>query len=105
MALLDESYVFCFSRRGNELPKEVRKGFGLEGLQGLEGRVVSDDGPFRPPEKLTTRQRRRYRTAARDLVLPAFMIRYVDGWRLVHYEADVLRRVAGTISTSRPWII
>ncbi len=93
VALLDESYVFCFSRRGNELLKEVRKGFGLEGLQGLEGRVVSDDGPVRPPEKLTTRQQTRYRTAARDLVLPAFMIRDLDGWRLVHYEADILSRV------------
>ena len=93
VALLDESYVFCFSRRGNELLKEVRKGFGLEGLQGLEGRVVSDDGPFRPPEKLTTRQRVRYREAARDLVLPAFMIRDKNGWRLVRYEADILSRV------------
>jgi len=93
VALLDESYVFCFSRRGNELLKEVRKGFGLEGLQGLEGRVVPDDGSFRPPEKLTTRQRARYRTAAQDLVLPAFMIRDLDGWRLVHYEADILSRV------------
>ena len=92
--LLDESYVFCFSRRGNELLKEVRKGFGLEGLQGLEGRVVSDGGPARPTEKLATRQRTRYRAAARDLVLPAFMIRDVDGWRLVHYEADILSAVA-----------
>ncbi|MDE2781941.1 MAG: DEAD/DEAH box helicase family protein [Gemmatimonadota bacterium] len=91
--LIDESYVFCFSRRGNELLKEVRKGFGLEGLQGLEGRVVSDGGPVRPTEKLATRQRERYRSAARDLVLPAFMIRDVDGWRLVHYEADILSRL------------
>ena len=91
--LLDESYVFCFSRRGNELLKEVRKGFGLEGLQGLEGRVVSDGGPARPTEKLATRQRTPYRAAARDLVFPAFMIRDVDGWRLVHYEADILSRL------------
>ena len=90
---LDESYVFCFSRRGNELLKAVRKGFGLEGLQGLEGRVVSDGGRARPTEKLATRQRARYRAAARDLVLPAFMIRDVDGWRLVHYEADILSRL------------
>ena len=93
VALLDESYVFCFSRRGNELLQEVRKGFGLEGLQGLEGRVVSDDGPVRPPETLTTRQRTRYRSATRDLVLPAFMIRDADGWRLVRHEADILSRV------------
>ena len=93
VSMLDESYVFCFSRRGNELLQEVRKGFGLEGLQGLEGRVVSDGGPVRPTEKLTTRQQARYRSAARDLVLPAFMIRDEDGWRLVHYEADILARV------------
>ena len=90
---LDESYVFCFSRRGNELLKEVRKGFGMEGLQGLEGRVVSDGGRARPTEKLATRQHTRYRAAARDLVLPAFMIWDVDGWRLVHYEADILSRL------------
>ncbi len=90
---LDESYVYCFSRRGRELLEEVRKGFGLEGLQGLEGRVVSEDGPARPTEKLATKQRARYRAAAREFVLPAFMIRDVDGWRLVHYEADILSRV------------
>ena len=93
VAALDESYVFCFSRRGHELLQEVRKGFGLEGLQGLEGRVVSDPGAARPSEKLATRQQPWYREAARDLVLPAFMIRDVEGWRLVHYEADILSRV------------
>ena len=90
---LDESYVFCFSRRGRDLLEEVRKGFGLEGLQGLEGRVVTDGSSALPTEQLATRQRRRYRAAARDLVLPAFMIQDVDGWRLVHYEADILSRV------------
>ena len=90
---LDESYVFCFSRRGHDLLQEVRKGFGLEGLQGLEGRVVSEDGPTRPAEKLATSQRAQYRAAARELVLPAFMIRDVDSWRLVHYEADILSRL------------
>ena len=93
VALLDESYVFCFSRRGNELLKEVRKGFGLEGLQGLERRVVSDDDSARPTRELTTGQRSRYQSAADNLVLPAFMIRDVDGWRLVHYEADILSRL------------
>ena len=90
---LDESYVFCFSRRGHQLLQEVRKGFGLEGLQGLEERVVTEDGPARPTDRLTTRQQARYRAAARELVLPAFMIRDVDGWRLVHYETDILSRL------------
>ena len=92
VSLLDESYVFCFSRRGAEVLAEVRKGFGLEGLQGLEGRVV-EDGPASAKETLTTRQRAEYRAATRDFVLPAFMINDVDGWRLVHYEADILSRL------------
>ena len=37
--MLDESYVFCFSRRGNEILKEIRKGFDLEGLQELKWRI------------------------------------------------------------------
>ena len=90
--LLDESYVFCFSRRGAEVLQEVRKGFGLEGLQGLEGRVL-EDNPAVSNDTLTTRQRAEYRAAARDFVLPAFMIKDVDGWRLVHYEADILSRL------------
>lgn len=40
--LLDESYVFCFQRRGRDLLEEVRKGFGMEGLGDLAARVVSD---------------------------------------------------------------
>ena len=90
--LLDESYVFCFSRRGADVLQEVRKGFGLEGLQGLEGRVL-EDNPASPKETLATRQRAQYRAATRDFVLPAFMIKDVDGWRLVHYEADILSRL------------
>jgi len=91
VALLDESHVFCFSRRGAEVLQEVRKGFGLEGLQGLEGRVLEVD-PASPKETLTTRQRAEYRAATRDFVLPAFMIND-DGWRLVRYEADILSRL------------
>lgn len=90
---LDESYVFCFSRRGNEILREVRKGFGLEGLQGLEGAIVSDGNGVSSKQKLRTRQRPHYEAAARDLVLPAFMIRDEDSWRLVHYEADILSRL------------
>ena len=92
---LDESYVFCFRRKGHELLEEVRRGFGLEGLKGLEGRVVdgSDSRATRPTDRIVTRQRTEFRAAARDLVLPAFMIRDGHEWRLVRYEADILSRV------------
>lgn len=92
VTLLDESYVFCFSRRGTDVLKEVRKGFGIEGLQDLRGRVVEDDLAHENTI-LTTRQREKFRAAAGKFVLPAFMIRDADVWRLVHYEADILARV------------
>ncbi len=91
---LDESYVFCFQRRGNDLLKEVRKGFGLEGLHGLEGRIELDtEASAPPPELIRHEQRERLQQAASDLVLPAFMIEDRDEWRLVYYEADILSRV------------
>ena len=94
VAALDESYVFAFRRRGDELLREVRKGFGAEGLQDLESRLrLESEDAGRAAGTVAVRQRARYRKAAGDLVLPAFMIRDGDGWRLVHYEADVLSRV------------
>ena len=94
VAALDESYVFCFGRRGGDLLRDVRKGFGIEGLQGLEERVIADedDGP-RPGDLVTARQREQFRNAASKLVLPAFMIRDGRRWRPVYYETDILSRV------------
>ena len=85
----------AFSAGGADLLEEVRKGFGLEGLYDLEGRIVTDpeDGPARPSGTVTLEQRERYRKAARDPVLPAFMIKAGRKWRPVYYEADILSRV------------
>ena len=54
---LDESHVYCFQRNANDLLRDVRKGFGLEGLQGLEGRVKADaeERPGGPSRLRTTR--------------------------------------------------
>lgn len=90
---LDESYVFCFRRKGADLLKEVRKGFGLEGLHDLEGKIVTGGSDEPHPERIVLRQRSKYRRATRDLILPAFMIRDGDGWRPVRYETDILSRV------------
>ncbi len=94
VAPLDECYVFCFQRRGTELLQEIRKGFGLEGLHGLEGKIVADDeGSPGVNPTVTLMQREPFRTATRDLVLPAFMIEDDGEWRLVHHESDILSRV------------
>lgn len=94
VASLDESYVFCFRRRGEDLLQEIRKGFDQEGLRGLEGRLRMESDDTAPAASTRTLfQRPRYRKAARELVLPAFVIRDGDRWRLVHYEADILARI------------
>ena len=62
---LDESYVSCFSRRGNELLKEVRRGFGLEGLPrprregGIRWRTDGPDGETGDPAVGKVSERRR----------------------------------------------
>ena len=90
---MDESYVFCYRRRGADLLKEVRKGFGLEGLQGLEGKIAADVEDPLPGQPIAVQQRTSMQTAARNLVLPAFMIKDGQEWRPVHYEADILSQV------------
>jgi len=90
---LDESYVFCFQRRGSDLLQEVRKGFGQEGLGDLAGRVVTGNDQSELGAELTIHVRGRFEKAARHLVLPAFMIRDGREWRPVHYEPDILSRV------------
>ena len=92
--VLDESHVFCFQRRGRDLLADVRRGFDMEGLQGLEGKVVSrTDRDGQTGDPVVTRQRRRFRRSTRDLVLPAFMVKEDGNWRLVHFEEDILSRV------------
>ncbi len=94
VAALDESYVFCFQQKGAHLLKEVRKGFGLEGLGDLEGKIVEDKaGVPKIGEHRVFEPRDEFKKAARNLVLPAFFIRDREEWRLVHYEADILSRV------------
>lgn len=94
IAALDESYVFCFSRKGRDLLEEIRKGFGLEGLGDLRGNVVEGGDRVEYAEKKEIKPREQYRNTVRRMVLPAFCIEdRPKEWRLVHYEADILSRV------------
>jgi len=91
---LDESYVFCFQRRGEMLLAEVRQGFAAEGLGDLRDRIREEAaaggtsglaGEVKP--------RPEFAKAARSIVLPAFVVRDGNEWRPAHYEADILSRV------------
>jgi type III restriction enzyme len=88
---LDESYVFCFQR--TKLLEEIRQGFSREGLQGMEGRVVMDAKDLETAEIERVAPREIFRAAAANMVLPAFLIRDREDWRLVSYEEDILSRV------------
>ena len=100
---LDESYVFCFQRRGQDLLDEVRRGFGSEGLQGLEATLVTEaSGVPEPGSLAVTTQRRRFCQATRNLVLPAFMVKEDGKWRLVHFEEDILSRVPWQDANTNP---
>ena len=91
--LLDESYVFCHSRRGKDILSQVRTAFGEEGLKDLTGRIVSQGDPELQFRSRKIQPRPEYKTAATELVLPAFMIEDDDGWRIVRYEVDILSQL------------
>ena len=88
---LDESYVYCFQR--TKVMDEIRQGFDREGLQDMQGRVVKDTQDLQPSETQHIGPRERFRAAAANLVLPAFVIRDGKDWRLVSYEGDILSQV------------
>ena len=90
---LDESYVFCFQRNGAQLLKEIRDGFGQEGLGDLQSRIVTGSPGEGRGEELGILPRSQFQKSAARLILPAFMIRDGKQWRPVHYEPDILSRV------------
>ncbi len=91
ISALDESYVYCFQR--TELMEEIRAGFNREGLQGMEGRVVKDTKDLEGATTQRVGPREIFKSAASNMVLPAFVIRDGKDWRLVSYEEDILSRV------------
>ena len=91
VSALDESYAYCFQRK--DLLDEIRKGFKREGLEEMQGRIVKDVEDLGTGALRDLSPRRKFRNAAANMVLPAFVIRDGTDWRLVSYEADILSRV------------
>ncbi len=88
---LDESCAYCFQRK--DLLDEIRKGFKREGLEEMQGRIVKDVADLDTAALRDVSPSRKFRNAAANMVLPAFVIRDGKDWRLVSYEADILSRV------------
>lgn len=91
---LDESYAFCFQRRGEDLLNDVKKGFAAEGLGDLRDHIREERGEEAASSEVQElKPRAQFAKAARHLVLPTFMVRDGKEWRPAHYEADILARV------------
>jgi type III restriction enzyme len=91
---LDESYVYCFQQRGQELLEEIRQGFRGEGLGDLVGRVaVEDEETGLRGEERVCQVRERFRAAAEQVILPVFATRDAANWRKVSYEMDIASRI------------
>lgn len=94
--LLDESYVFCFRQGGNELLRDVQRGFREEGLGDLHGRIVADDGTDRDGiggNEQSSTIRKSFRSASEHVVLPIFVVRDDAGWRPVNIPGDIESRI------------
>ena len=91
VAALDESYVYCFQR--SKVVDDIQQGFKREGLEDIQGRIVKDAKDLEAVETQRVGPRPRFKTAANNMVFPAFVIRDGKDWRLVSYEEDILSRV------------
>ncbi|HTB85346.1 MAG TPA: DEAD/DEAH box helicase family protein [Candidatus Sulfotelmatobacter sp.] len=100
VSALDESYAFCFQR--TDLMQEIKAGFKREGLEEMQGKIVQDgeDAGLNTLREILPRDK--FKKAAANMVLPAFMIRDGKSWRLVSYEADILSRVDWTQVDLKP---
>ncbi len=90
---LDESYVFCFQQRGQELLDSIRKGFDGEGLGDLRGHVTLDGKAGESATGQLFEMRDRFKKSARHTILPVFMVKEHSNWRPVNYEMDIAPRI------------
>ncbi len=81
---LDESYVFCFQQRGNDLLESIKLGFEQEGLGDLRRHVATEDehgdASGDGAEKLFG-VRAQFKKAASRTILPVFVVKNGRGWR------------------------
>jgi len=93
---LDESYVFCSRQKARELLENVKRGFEVEGLGDLAGKVIVDEGDTESEEATKTRSvgyREKFKKFEGRIYLPKFVIQESGSWRDVSYEMDILSRV------------
>ncbi|MFA7253312.1 MAG: DEAD/DEAH box helicase family protein [Patescibacteria group bacterium] len=92
---LDESYVYCFQQSAGSLLGKIKKGFEDEGLGDLYRHVSTEEG-FEGENQITEREyniRERFQKAAKDIILPVFVVREKGEWREVDYQVDLVSQI------------
>lgn len=93
---LDESYIFCFRQKARDLLENIKRGFKVEGLGDLAGRVSMDEGDTESVEATKARTigyREEFKKFEGRIYLPKFVIQERESWRNVSYEMDILSRI------------
>lgn len=93
---LDESYIFCFRQKARDLLENIKRGFEVEGLGDLAGRVSMDEGDTESVEATKARTigyREEFKKFEGRIYLPKFVIQERESWRDVSYEMDILSRI------------
>lgn len=93
---LDESYIFCFRQKARDLLENIKRGFEVEGLGDLAGRVSMDEGDTESVEATKARAigyRAEFKKFEGRIYLPKFVIQERESWRDVSYEMDILSRI------------
>jgi len=93
---LDESYIFCFRQKARDLLENIKRGFEVEGLGDLAGRVSMDEGDTESIEATKARTigyREEFKKFEGRIYLPKFVIQERESWRDVSYEMDILSRI------------
>ncbi len=93
---LDESYVYCYGQSSNALLKDIRDGFGKEGLGDLAGQIVADEmanGDSEAPGERLFEVQEKFKKTAKEIIFPVFVIQDHSNWRRVNYEMDVASKI------------
>ena len=93
---LDESYIFCFRQKARDLLENIKRGFEVEGLGDLAGKVSMDEGDTESVEATKARTigyREEFKKFEGRIYLPKFVIQERESWRDVSYEMDILSRI------------
>ena len=72
--------------------QDIRKGFGLEGLGDLAGRVVADAKEKTVTETTEIGIRKEFKDVIKKFILPFFVVKEKN-WRLLSYERDIRRKI------------